>query len=282
VIVTRYSYNGCMKSIVLLFVLMSGLMGAEAVMTRYKVMLSLFGKVGEATITVAHRGDEYRMIVEDYATGLAAKVSGNERDRFVSIGHVKDGFYISDRFEMHQTNDTTVESNVYIFDHEAKTVTRYQDKNETVTDRSFNAMTMGFEEQTRQKISKKTKVLDFYSPYDALSVVLNFPKLLSNGKRVEIKPVGLAKKERKMYISLPAAEALPDMFDEFDYPGISHLVQLDSLEVQSDDEYGVLVGYDARGNIDEVVTKETYFFIGYGRIVKLDEMHLNPDAIFDK
>jgi len=269
-----------MKKMLLLFLLVTGLMGDDAVMTRYKVMLSLFGKVGEATITVARRGDEYRMILEDYATGLAAKISGNERDRFVSIGHVKDGFYISDRFELHQSNDTTVESNVYVFDHEAKTVTRYQDKNETVTERTFNAMTMGFVEQTRQKISQKTKVLDFYSPYDALSVVLNIPKLLSGTERVEIKPVGLAKKERKMYISLPTPQRLPDLLDEFDYPGIARVVQLDSLELESDDGYGVLIGYDARGTIDEVVTKETYFLIGYGRIEKLDQMQISPRVIF--
>ena len=61
-----------MKKMLLLFLLVTGLMGDDAVMTRYKVMLSLFGKVGEATITVARRGDEYRMILEDYATGLAA------------------------------------------------------------------------------------------------------------------------------------------------------------------------------------------------------------------
>ena len=57
-------------------------------------------------------------------------------------------------------------------------------------------------------------------------------------------------------------------------------MELDSLELDSDDEYGVLIGYDARGNIDEVVTKETYFLIGYGRIVKLDQMQMSPRAIF--
>ena len=269
-----------MKKMLILLLLVTGLTGDDAVMTRYKVMLSLFGKVGEATITIATRGDQYRMILDDYATGLAAKVSGNERDRFVSSGHIRDGFYISDRFELYQTNDTTVESNIYVFDHEAKTVTRYQDKNETVTERTFNPMTMRLEDLTSQKISKKTKVLDFYSPYDALSVVLNIPKLLSATERVEIKPVGLAKKERKMYISLPTAEALPDLLDEFDYPGITRAVQLDSLELDSDDEYGVLIGYDEHGAIDEVVTKETYFLIGYGRIVKMDQMQISPRVIF--
>ena len=269
-----------MKKMMLILMLATGLMGDDAVMTRYKVMLSLFGQVGEATITIATRGDRYYMSLEDHATGLAAKISGNEKDRFVSSGHIKDGVYISDRFELHQTNDTTVESNIYVFDHEAKTVTRYQDKNETVTDRTFNAMSMRFVEQKRQKVTKKTKVLDFYSSYDALSVVLNVPNLLSGTDRVEIKPVGLAKKERKMYISLPAAEVLPELLKEFDYPGVVRAVQLDSLELDSDDEYGVLIGYDARGNIDEVVTKETYFLIGYGRIVKLDQMQMSPRAIF--
>ena len=271
-----------MKILVLLLLIWSGALASEAVTTRYKVMLSLFGKIGEAKITVAVRGDEYRMIVEDYATGLAAKISGNERDLMISRGHIKEGFFYSDVFEIYQQNDTTVESNVFVFDHEAKTVTRYQDKNQTVTERTFDVMEMHFKEHTRQKITQKLEVLDFYSPYDSLSVVLNFPKLLELGGRIEIKPVGLAKKERKMYISKPAAQAVPGLLEKFNYPGITDIVQLDSLELESGDEYGALLGYDAHGGIDEVVTKETYFLIGYGRIEKMDETHGSVDAIFDE
>lgn len=271
-----------MKNLLLLMLLVSGLMSAEAVTTRYKVMLSLFGKVGEARITIAKRGDEYRMILEDYATGLAADISGNERDRFISRGHIKDGLYISDTFELYQTNDKTTESNVYVFDHDAKTVTRYQDKNQTVSERSFNAMSMAFEEQKRQKITRKTTVLDFYSPFDSLSAVLSFPKLLESHSRVEIHPVGLAKKERKMYISRPAKHTLPEVLELFSHPGVCDVIQLDSHELEDDDDYGVLIGYNAQGGIDEVVTKETYFLIGYGRIEKMDEMRYGADVIFEE
>jgi len=267
---------------VLLLIFVSGLMGADALMTRYKVMLSLFGKVGEATLIIGERGDEYRMIVEDYATGLAADISGHERDRFVSRGHIRDGAYISDTFELHQTNDTTRESNVYVFDHEARTVTRHQDKNQTVSERHFDAMSMSFKEEKRQKITKKTEVLEYYSTYDALSVVLNIPTLLKTRKKVEIRPVGLAKKERKMYISRPAAAEVAELLGEFDYPTVCSVVQLDSYELESDDEYGVLIGYNDRGGIDEVVTKETYFLIGYGRIEKMDQMQIGVTTIFDE
>jgi hypothetical protein len=271
-----------MKTIALLLLLVSGVLASDAVTTRYKVMLSLFGKVGEATITIAERGDEYRMIVEDYATGLAADVSGHERDRFVSRGHIRDGFYYSDTFEIYQTNDTTRESNVYVFDHEARTVTRYQDKNETVTERSFSALNMRFEEIEHQKITQKSEVLKFYSYYDALSGVLNFPAMLKSNRKIEIKPVGLAKKERKMYISTPPASEVPELREAFHYPTISRMVQLDSYELKSDDEYGVLIGYNSHGGIDEVVTKETYFLIGYGRIEKIDAAYRSVDAIFDE
>jgi hypothetical protein len=271
-----------MKSLLLLFVFLSALMGSDAVTTRYKVMLSLFGKVGEAKITMAERGDEYRMIVEDYATGLAADISGHERDRFVSRGHIKDGMYITDTFELYQTNDKTTESNVYVFDHEAQTVTRFQDKNETVTETTFDAMSMRLVEKQTQKIKQKTEVLDFYSPYDALSVVLNIPALLKTESRVEIKPVGLAKKERKMYIGRPDASVVPELLETFHTPTIRRLIQLDSFELEDEDEYGVLIGYNAQGGIDEVVTKETYFLIGFGRIEKIGESSRSVTEIFDE
>jgi hypothetical protein len=58
------------------------------------------------------------------------------------------------------------------------------------------------------------------------------------------------------------------------------VVQLDSIE--DDDEYGVYIGYNAEGGIEEVVTKETYFLIGYGRIVKIDEKRVPAEAIFER
>lgn len=265
----------------LLMILVSGLLASQAVTTRYKVMLSLFGKIGEAKITVAERGNEYRMIVEDYATGLAADVSGNERDRFVSRGHIKDGFYLSDTFELYQTNDTTDESNVYVFDHDAKTVTRYQDKKTMVTESRFDAIQMRFVEEKHLKTKEDVEVLDYYSFYDPLSLLLNIPKLLEHSDRVEIRPVGLAKKERKMYISRPQGQALPGLMEAFNRPSITQVIQLDSYELEDEDEYGVLLGYNNRGKIDEVVTKETYFLIGYGRIEKMDEMRYDNDLIFD-
>lgn len=271
-----------MKIFLLLLSTALFLFGSDAVTTRYKVKLSLFGTVGEAKITIAERENEYRMIVEDYATGLAAKISGNERDRMVSSGRIVNGRYISDRFELYQRNDKVVETNRYLFDHEAKTVTRIQDKNETVTETEFDIMSMGIKEIKKRKRTQKTKPLDYYSTYDSLSVVLNIPKLLEHGGRVEIKPVGLAKKERKLYISKPEGEAMTEALEQFDYPGIVTAVQLDSYELKSDDEYGVLIGYNSRGGIDEVVTKETYFLIGYGRIEKIDEVRVDADTIFSE
>lgn len=269
-----------MKMFIMMLLVAVSLFGAQAVTTKYKVKLSLFGKVGEAKITIARRGDEYRMIVEDYATGLAAKISGNERDRMVSRGRIVNGHYVSDRFELFQTNDSTIEANIYAFDHDAKTITRYQDKNETVKETTFDIASMGLKEVKSVKKTKKTKVLDYYTSYDALSVVLNFPKLLEKGCRVEIKPVGLAKKERKMYISRPKGEALSEALEAFNYPGVRSVVQLDSYELKDDDEYGVLIGFNAHGGIDEVVTKETYFLIGYGRIEKIDEVQVDVDEVF--
>lgn len=271
-----------MKAAWILLMLAAVLAADSAVTTKYKVILSLFGKVGEATITVAERGDEYMMIIEDYATGLAAKISGDERDRFVSRGHIEAGRYISDTFEMYQTSAKRRESNVYVFDHDAKTVTRYQDKNQTKTRRSFNAMKIAFEETTYHKITRATKVLDFYSPYDSLSVALNFPQLLASKDRVEIFPVGLAKKERKMYISRPDKAQMPELLEAFHYPGVTSVLRLESYELDSDSSYGVLLGYNAHGGVDEVVTAETYFFIGYGRIEKLGEVREVVDRIFEQ
>lgn len=265
-----------------LMILVSMLAAGDATTTRYKVMLSLFGKIGEAAITVAERDGRYIMVVEDHATGLAAAISGNERDRFVSRGRIVEGRYVTDTFELCQVNNKAVETNVYLFDHDAKTVTRIQDKNETVTETEFSAINMRFEEKTYQKITKERKVLDFYSEYDALSVVLNVPRLVESCDVQEIFPVGLAKKDRRIILSRPNEADVPELLEVFHYPTIMSLVQLDSIEVKNDDEYGVLIGYNDHGGVDEVVTKETYFLIGFGRIEKIHESKIPADEFFDR
>jgi len=268
-----------MRFLSLLLFLTLGLFARDATVIRYAVDLSLFGKVGEAVITIAEKDDRYIMVVEDHATGMAAKISGHERDIFISRGHRFEGRYISDVFIERQRNDTTSEVNTFTFDHEAKKVVRHQDKNETVTESSFDFATMGVRTVTKEKRKNKTETLDYYSEYDALSVVLNIPRLLKLAPRVGIKPVGLAKKGRRMFIS-PVRMSREEIADTFDTPGIVRVVQLDSIE--NDDEYGVLIGYDAADNIEEVVTKETYFLIGYGRIVKLSQQTVSAESVFEK
>ncbi len=269
-----------MKIPLLLITFFVSMYANSAVATRYNVKLSLFGTVGQATITVATKDDKYMMMLESAATGLAAKISHNEVNRFVSRGHIKDGLYISDTFKEYQKNDITTETNLFVFDHDSKTITRFQDKNETVEEETFNIISVSFDKKKYQKITKKEKKLKYYSHYDALSVLLNLHTFLKKADKYEIKPVGLAKKERRMEISKPDSQELKEMLDTFNYPHIKDIVILDSYEIKSDDEYGVLIGYDKDGNIDEVVTKETYFLIGYGRIEKIDMQELSVEEFF--
>ncbi len=253
----------------------------EATQTTYNVKLSLFGTVGQAKITIATQDDKYMMMLESAATGLAADISKNEKNRFISRGHIEDGYYISDTFEEYQHNDTTIETNLFVFDHKNETITRFQDKNETVTEETFNIIKMSYDTKTYQKIKKKEKKLKFYSHYDALSVILNLQTFLKNNSKLEIKPVGLSKKERRMEISLPEKEEFEDMLNMFNYPDVKKIVILDSFEIESNDEYGVLIGFDKNGNIDEVVTKETYFLIGYGRIEKINMQQVSSKQFFN-
>jgi hypothetical protein len=271
-----------MKTLFLLISLIFIASADEATITKYNVKLSLFGTVGQAKITIATKDDKYMMMLESAATGLAADISKNEKDRFISRGHIQDGFYISDTFEEYQVNDTTVETNLFVFDHINQSITRFQDKNETVVEESFNPIKMGFDRKKYQKIKKEETKLEYYSHYDALSVILNLHTFLSNNKQYEIKPVGLAKEGRRMEISRPTKSELPDMLEMFNYPEVEDVIILDSFEIDSDDEYGVLIGFDKDGNIDEVVTKETYFLIGYGRIEKIDMINVSPEQFFQQ
>ena len=265
----------------LLWILGTGIaLATEATVTRYDVHLSLFGKVGEATVSIAIEGDRYVMIVEDHATGMAAKISDNEHDRFVSEGHILDGRYISDRFTEYQKSARVSEINVYTFDHDEKKITRYQDKNETVSTSTFDFMSMGVKTVEKVERKRKKEALKFYSETDALSVVLNFPRLSALAPQVGIKPVGLAKKDRRIYLRRPT-EPLTEVLEDFDSSKVKKVVEITSIEVKDDDEYGIYIGYDGAWNIEEAVTKENYYLIGYGRIVKVWEKNVPVQKVFE-
>lgn len=255
------------------------LQAAEAVHTRYELKLSLFGTVGEASVKIATDADAYVIVVEAEATGLAARISNNEKDRFISRGHIHEGQFISDLFEFSQQNGKVSETNIYLFDHKAKTVTRFQDKNETITERYFSTQKMGFVEEKRRKVTRKSEQLPFYSAFDALSLTLNLRHLVENAPQV-VQPVGLAKGDRHMVVTRPKTEDLPDIFDDFHQQTIRTVVGLDATELKSNDVYGLYLGFDAEGGIEEAITKETYFVIGYGRIEKMWRRSIDPSPFF--
>ncbi len=269
-----------MRFWLLLLICVSAL-NASATVSTYNVELSLFGKVGEATITVAQEGGEYVMVVDDAATGLAAVISGNERGRFVSRGKVVDGIYISDSFEQYQTNNSVVESNVFVFDHEQRSVTRVQDKNETIEQSRFNIQTMSVERYKTYKVTKKQTTLEHYTQHDPLSLSLSIPALLKDRESVVIEPVALAKKERKMVVHRVSLQDLNETLDEFHSKMVTKVVGLDSYELESGDEYGVYIGYDADGALEEVTTKQLYYVIGYGRIEKISSKEANATELLE-
>ncbi len=267
-------------SVILTICFATAFAAPTATKSSYDIYLSLFGKVGEATIVIAEQNSSYVMVVEDRATGLAAAISGNEVGRFVSRGKIVDGLYISNTFEQYQSNSSVVESNIFIFDHDAKSITRVQDKNETILQSKFNISTMSLEKIKSYKITQESTTLEYFSLHDPLSLALSIPTLLKTDHNATVEPVALAKKERKMVVHRVEPEMLEEVLDDFNSKNVNSVVGLDSYELESSDEYGVYIGYDVDGNIEEVATKELYYLVGFGRIEKSGNKVIDASALF--
>ena len=89
---------------------------------RYKVGYGFF-TLGEATAVLKIDGEgRYETRVSAKATGLAATLSGNQREFYVSKGRVIDGRLQPDFYEKRMERSNRVRTKRYRFNHDAQTV----------------------------------------------------------------------------------------------------------------------------------------------------------------
>jgi hypothetical protein len=257
------------KTILLLCSLAALLFAQEPELIRYEVTLSVLGKIGEAELKVDR--DEYRYEVQLYAksSGLAAAISGNEEDFFVSRGRVVDGRFVTDRYEEHKHTVHKKEDAIYTFDHENEKVTKFQVKTETKMEPVFDVSTMGIVEKEVSVVSEKTETLEHYSYYDPLTVPLNLPLLLGGKDSTPLRAIGTFKEKQEIILeSLNEAERSKwlHLLDDNRSEEVYLLRVEDSSKKK---KYCALIVLDGDKVVDEAMSTRWIFPVGYGRITRI-------------
>lgn len=142
---------------------------------KFDIAYGIFGTVGTTTTqTYVDEQNHYRIDLHVETQGLAHFFSGSREEWYLSVGNVNiKGVFIPESFEKKVTHTVSTGSasdvswevetvtQKYTFDHEKKKIMLEETK-----------------ARGEKILDKVKKQLDYYAPYDLLSLFLNFPKVL--------------------------------------------------------------------------------------------------------
>jgi hypothetical protein len=259
------------KTFLALWFLASLLLAQEPEVVRYEVTLSVLGKIGEAELKFNSNGHRYEVQLHAKSSGLAAVISGNEEDLFISRGRVVDGRFITDRYEEHKRSEHKNEDAIYTFDHAHEKVTKFKVKNEKKTESVFDISTLGIVEKEVDVVTEKTETLDHYSYYDPLTVPLNLPVLLEGKRQAELRAIGTVKEEQEIILESLSAEERAKWLHLLGDNLSDEVYMLRVEDHKKRKKYCALVALDGDNIVDEAMSTRWIFPVGYGRITRISE-----------
>ncbi len=174
--------------IVLFMLLLFPELEARKLDATYSVSYGMFGELGVSDAHLETKGDTYIIEVSARTTGIVKRLSRNRQERYVSRGHIVDGMFVSDSFDVVRSYGNKVSTKRYTVDHQKKKVTK---------------------SSVRKKAGKvyqnESIVLDFYSKDDLLTLYFNLPRRvdLNKAKTYELTAVGAEKQSGKVKIIVP-------------------------------------------------------------------------------
>ena len=128
----------------------------EKITAYYRVDFSIFGKIAKAKATFLKKDGKYELCVEGEATGIAKTLSRNRKEIYKSIGIIKEGILIPQKFIKIRFQKNKKDIKTYYFNHKKRVVTK-----ETIKIRNKKIL-----------LSEKKKI-PFYASNDILTLYFN-------------------------------------------------------------------------------------------------------------
>jgi len=171
----------------LLFIL-SHFAYAEVLRLNYKATFGIFGVVGTIENKIERDEKIYRIDTTVKLLGLAKILMGGQTERYISKGHIEDGFMVCDTYETKSVKKEKVIEKKYSINHKEKYVFKHYRK---------------WINGTLVKDNKKR--LSFYAKDDLLTLYFNLGHAIKEkGKKYIFNAVGLEKQKGKVQITVPS------------------------------------------------------------------------------
>jgi len=189
-----------MRWIILLFFVV--FLNAKTMIANYYAKYGLFGTIAKANVIYSDTPVSYKITSQARAVGFAATLSKHMVQTYSSTGIIQNGILIPHEYVSERKKGHDIYKNIYVFDHNAKTITKYKYKNGKLTD--------------------KYK-LKYYTKDDILSLYFNLPKYVRDfdTKVYTFYALGGRKGDGRIDITFLKGKELEKMKDRFDNtPGL--------------------------------------------------------------
>ena len=176
-----------MNKFTLLLILCLNPLYAQYIKAGYDVSFGIIGKIGKAEITYTQEDDDYTIYVHAWTTGVSAMLSQNREESYISQGKIVDGNLRPDAFVKFRQTDHYTRVNLFLFDHENKSVFAHKSKEYYRSKNHFDIKTMKNIKVATQDFDFEEGDFRFYTDNDLLSLFFNTKKILPTLKKGDSK-----------------------------------------------------------------------------------------------
>ncbi len=195
-----------MRSVLLIILSVYSLWG-QTISAGYDVTFSIFGKIGEADVYFWQQDGRYAIRVDAGLTGEAASLGSHRREIHESFGIIKEGALYPELYKITRSSDHYYNQTFFVMYPDEKRVEEHRLKEKYLKESHFDIKAFKIVETPKTIKRYSMKELDYYAPYDLLSLFFNVRTLLGSmneGDSRVIHAVGGSNKKGEVLVTNPA------------------------------------------------------------------------------
>ncbi len=195
-----------MKKVIFIFIFMTQLIYASNTVAQYDIDFSVAGTIAKATIQRVEENNNYVITIQAHTIGVAAKLTNNRRESYISQGSVVGSELVTDVLVVIRATDGKEKFTVYKFDHKNKVVQKDTAEIKQVVTKRMDVINMCMIETVKEEFSYDSVKNDYYAENDIVSLFFNSHYYLGSmnaGEVKKLRAVGIKTNEGELLITMP-------------------------------------------------------------------------------